>query len=76
MKHFIFAAAILVPTLAYGQQPAAPPVDPLPVIGELVLNSIQHQRNTEMLKAQLAAAQAEVKRLKDKYEPEPPPPQK
>ncbi len=70
MKRLLTAFFVLFSTAVHAQQQQLPPVEPNAVIGDLVLGNVQQQRVIEGLRAQVTALQAEVKRLKDKHEPE------
>ena len=70
MKRYLIPLLLVLATPVAAQQ-ATPPADPVATqMGALVIEVLRLQQSTQGLQTQLTTAQAEVKRLKDKYEPQ------
>lgn len=70
MKRYLVSFFLILATPA-AAQPAAPPDPVATQMGALVIEVLRLQQTVQTLQTQLVTAQAEVKRLKDKHEPEP-----
>lgn len=71
MKRYLIPILLVLASPVAAQQPA-PPTDPVATqMGALVIEVLRLQQSVQALQGQVTTAQAEVKRLKDKYEPEP-----